>query len=735
MLRLQWLPQCIRIHSRGRIRNLKQAKFVSYFTTSTLNFHNATLEPSIPPQILKPVGRPLSILDISPDVSPNPLCSLDVEKLRHLTKRELRHLSSIRYSSMEEKADACFTVSSAIKDLVISNPKQASRIYHLLADDEMKKVVFRNVIESLAHNEIPKVYMRFIAEPQSHYTRASFTKALLYLLKSDIQIADKSNALLDFFEGVAETEMVNSLPIFIDKKVFQTILDIIGEDNYSNLYSYLLHLNIRPKSKITFTEFRESLFTVSPRSKFIANTGYINPRWFDLNKTKFNPIHTSRIIEFYSFAELKAICDNYSLQNDPARASLFLSFMVSKLEREGRSESANRSESYTKERVQVVLNCVLNLIIRFKSVSSATQVLKFMKDENFNVELESLLILLKTLRKAKEYEQFITVLTGIQLDTLKRNKKNIIVDEILLLMRDKFSSSPKVILGYVSALFGAPQSERSGIYILNELGVLSYPYESTIASKITSTRVVQAANVDQNLKKSKLTSRALAYVYQVLFNSMEKSQRHDASVINKYFHLYVDFMANNSLSEPDDKPLGVFFDFLLYVNEDVERNTVVPPGNYYLAKAMFDYYKTLDLKRNRVSSTTLQKLSRVAITKYNDFTFATEVVRFAKDKGKLLTFHQVFPFIKKYHDEGDSRRFKFLMKELTDMGVKVTSRELSDFINICRDPEPAKDAYKYKWSMTLNRRENKKALDRLSANFLPNNADNAASHLLDEDAY
>lgn len=333
------------------------------------------------------------------------------------------------------------------------------------------------------------------------------------LLKSDVTSKQKSKMLFEYFERISQTEMVNSKPILLDTKIFRTILEIIGERNHSDLYSYLLHLNIRPKSESVFKKFRGSLLMISPRSQFIANTGYINPKWYDLNQTKFNPTHTARIIEFYSFFELNAIHNHYVHHSDPARASLFLSFMVAKLEREGRRELARDPESFTKHRVLVILKCVLNLIIRFKNVSSATQVLKFMKDENFNVELESLVLLLRMLRQAKEYDQFVTVLTGIQLDTLKRNERNIIVDEILLLMRDKFCSSPKVIIGYVSALFGAPQRQRSGLYILNELGILSYPYESTIASKITSTQVVQPATVDDKLKNSNLTSRGcLMYI-------------------------------------------------------------------------------------------------------------------------------------------------------------------------------------------------------------------------------
>lgn len=733
MLRFQYLSQYIIVHGRGRIRYWQWTAPRNYFTTSSLVLHNSINEFTLHPQISKPSDKFATIGGIPPDIFSHPLQLIETQRLQQFTKRELRHLSGIEYNSMEEKANACFTISTAIKDLIPSNPKQASRIYHLLTDEEMKNLVFRNVIESLSGEETSEVYMRFIAEPTAYETKASFLKALLNLLKSDVTSKQKSKMLFEYFERISQTEMVNSKPIILDTKIFRTILETIGERNHSDLYSYLLHLNIRPKSESVFKKFRGSLLMISPRSQFISNTGYINPKWYDLNQTKFNPTHTARIIEFYSFFELNTIHNHYVHHNDPARASLFLSFMVAKLEREGRRELARNPESFTKNRVLVILKCVLNLIIRFKNVSSATQVLKFMKDENFNVELESLVLLLRMLRQAKEYDQFVTVLTGIQLDTLKRNERNIIVDEVLLLMRDKFCSSPKVIIGYVSALFGAPQRQRSGLYILNELGILSYPYESTIASKITSTQVVQPATVDDKLKNSNLTSRGLSYVYQVLFNSMEKSQRHNASVINKYFQLYVNYMSKNLLNEPDDKPLGVFLQFLLYTNEDAERDSFVPSGNFYLAKTIFEYYKTLKLSGNQITSATLQKLSRDAITKFNDIAFATEVIRFARDKGKMLTFHQIFPFIKKADENRDSKKFEFWMDELTKMGVKVTSRELNELITFCRDPEPAKNAYKYKWSMTKHRRDNKKALDRLSADFLPRNTKNTANHLSEEE--
>ncbi|KAI5950443.1 hypothetical protein KGF57_004312 [Candida theae] len=676
--------------------------------------------------------RPISILDIPPNTSPHPLLSINTLKLQQLTKRELRHLRAIEYESMEEKAEACFAISTSIKELIPGNPKQASHIFNILTDEDMKGVVYQNVLESFPENELAKVYMRFVAEPTAHETHASFIKLLLGILKSDSASRNKSKALFDFLDGIAQTGVVNSRPIRLDTQIFRAMLDAIEESSHADLYSYLLHLNMRPKSRKLFQDFRGRLLTISPRAQFIANTGYINPRWYDLNVPKFNPTHSSRMIEFYSFTELNHIHNHYMYHNDPARASLFLSYMVTKLEKDGKGELSDKPETFIKGRVSIILKCVLNLIIRFKSISSATQVLKFMKNENFQVEIESLVLLLRMLRQAREYDQFVTVLAGIPLDELKRNQKNSLVDEILLLMRDKFRTSPKVIIGYVSALFGAPQRHHSGLYILNELGILSYPYESTIASKITSTKVVQPAAVDERLQNTNLTSKGLSYVYQVLFNSMDKSQRNDPSVIGKYFELYVDFMSKSSLSLPDDKPLGVFLQFALHVDEGAELNSIVPSSNYYLARKIFDYYKTVNLNGGRITSSTLEKLSRVAVTKFNDFSFATEVLQFARSKGKILTFHQIFPFIKKSDEEGDTKRLKFWMNELTRMGIKVTSRQLNEFVALCREPEPAKDAYKYKWSITKHKRENRKALERLGADFLPVRENNASPISSDE---
>lgn len=46
----------------------------------------------------------------------------------------------------------------------------------------------------------------------------------------------------------------------------------------------------------------------------------------------------------------------------------------------------------------------------------------------------------------------------------------------------------------------------------------------------------------------------------------------------------------------------------------------------------------------------------------------------------MLTFHQIFPFIKKADENRDLKKFEFWMGELTKMGVKVTSRELNELI-------------------------------------------------------
>ena len=70
------------------------------------------------------------------------------------------------------------------------------------------------------------------------------------------------------------------------------------------------------------------------------------------------------------------------------------------------------------------------------------------------------------------------------------------------MMQSRFPTSPKVIIGYVGALFnGSDASKNQGLVMLNELQLLDIPFGAGGVAKIPSVDIVQIATIHSQLKR------------------------------------------------------------------------------------------------------------------------------------------------------------------------------------------------------------------------------------------
>ncbi|KAI5961021.1 uncharacterized protein KGF55_004288 [Candida pseudojiufengensis] len=656
------------------------------YKDSGINTSTTIPEPSIKPHTFTPSIRhdpfnsTINPLNLPLNTKPHPLSQMKLETISNLSRKELIHLNQISYGDVAEKAELCFKLSNLFTTLPDS--KQISWIYNSIKDEEMKNVLSKNIYEK-------SCALNFLIDPTNHITHSEFIKSIISILNDEK--SEKSARLLSLFSNIANTEMINSKPILLNTSIFKNLLSIIEEKYHSSLFSYMIHINFRPKSSKMFTKFKNQLLKGSEISKFVALTGYINPKWLDLNKTEFNPIHSQRIIDSFTMRELKQSTDYFISTNEPAKSSLFLNFMILKLEKISNLKPVV-------EEIQLILKTIIKLVMKFKDTFNGIEILKHMLKENIKIEFDLYLSIFRHLRSNNQYDEFITLLNEIELNKLSKFEKQLMVNEIILLIKAKFPTSPKVMFGYIGALF------KNGLKKLNDLGILSFTYESTIASTISSTDVVQIANIDADLKCNKLNSDNLAQVYDVLFNSIPEI---DAATIMQYYKKFIpceEFQSSDAI-------ITIFLNHLLYDEFGDKKYLTRMLVNYQYAKQIFNDYMQKNLKK--IASKNLELLVEIALKNFNDFEFATQVLQ----QSDTVTSKQIFLFFEKFKKDGDELRSKIWLDQLKSVGLGKTnsSRKISNALD-------SKDAYIYKWNLTKKKRQDKLAIMKLNKdNLMLNN--------------
>ncbi|CAI5758249.1 unnamed protein product [Candida verbasci] len=225
---------------------------------------------------------------------------------------------------------------------------------------------------------------------------------------------------------------------------------------------------------------------------------------------------------FYSFVEFNKLIYN---SQEPYKAMFLLNCMVEKFELLCQKST---SKSKINQSLSLIIKSVLKLVLKYHGSENGTQILKYMIKENFSIDFEVYAILLSSLRKEGNNEQFISVLNNLDLKSITHEQKMFLSNEILLLIKNKFPTSPKVFIGYIGALF------NDGLEILNELRLLNLPS----SDKITHYDNIQLANIDSNLTVPHLDSFGISNMYEHNIDS------------TKSFH-EIALHINNTLEELD----------------------------------------------------------------------------------------------------------------------------------------------------------------------------------------
>ena len=670
-------------------------KQLSSFANSTLPLKQ--LKRSKQPKLEEQINRTMSkhgktkvtrgehYLTIPQDTYPHPFTTMGKEEVLSLTYKELLYLNTFQFQSVEEREKVCNSLASFIGDELLANTKLASRLYTSVQNDDMKLEITSQLLDRFAKDSFSTSIIQFMAQSTHSDTRELFCKNVKAIVEEKSTVLSntdaKSRYLMSYLYKLAQTQVINEKTIYIGNDLFSKILQLVPSSQYGDLYSYIVHINVRPQNSELIDKLRKILLKGTERSRFIARTGFLHPVWHDLNKTSFSELHSARVIEHFDMKEFLRNTFSFVNRKEHTLSIWSLKCMEAKFEKLCAAETSNR---LMRQHLSYMLVTAFHVVTELKDVKSGLPILQYMTTNNIGVTFSRYHTILRKLRRSLLYDEFSTVLNGMDLKLLTREEKLIVAEEILRLIKRRYPTSPKVLLGYVGAMFGKCES-RTTLDVLNEMGLLSWPYEKTHYSKISSTNVVELANVDEALGGLDLNCTTLGHLYEVIFRSLKEHTGYqlDASILMKYYLLFEKSLTNQPQINFSDRPITVFIDHLIRAQDPLSELYKISKLNYNCVKRVFEFYSnfSLNLKSEHIDCRNFEKLIETAIFQFSDLSFATKVIQYLSLKGKL-SFKQIYPFVSYYFENGNMEETKKWFQILNDGGYSATSRHIKSLIHI-----------------------------------------------------
>lgn len=683
---------------------------------------SSSFQPLIRKNPFTPNVSNMNILDIPKDILPNPIINMNIEQLGNLTKEEYIHLHEISYGNQQEIKEICLKISEFIKTILLLDPKRANWMYRVIKDNELQLMIQSEVFKFFKNHQLELSIWFFITKPRLTGTHERIRTNIKSIFESDI--SNKSDALLNYLSKLVKTDIINPTPILLNHYIFENLITTVSIKDHGLLYLYMFQINLQSQHKFLMDKWKRNLLSSSSLlNQYIVQTGYIPPiKYQDLPKFEISNLQKSKMIHFLNISDFENFINKGIKSNQPLKSIFYLNCMLEKFEKKCMiSNNKIKGDSNIKQDVEILLRCLINIIMKFKGAYHCIDILKYMANENLKPGFDIYLLLLKNLRELGNFNEFIVVLNHMKLDSLKLKEKLEFSDEILALMEARFPNSPKVIIGYIGAIYG-----KKGLSILNRLKLLSIPYGSNGINEIPSTDVVQIATVDDRLKGLTLNYKSLGHVYQVVLNSIVDLSKSPNTIL-KLYHEYQNYLneistGSSSNIRQQDTVITVLLNHLLRTDEPI-TSTNLPISssleNYEVAKIIANtYYFNINHESCSISSMNIELLIQTALLKHQDYQFAFKMLQISRKFKRPFTFNQIYPFIKYHFDNKNYEDAKIWYNELMKLGAISQGIMMSDLLRMARKLNWNNIELRYKLNLGMNQKKNKLALHKLQLNPL-----------------
>lgn len=628
----------------------------------------------------RPSIGPLS--EIPLNSYPNPLFSMPKELLVDLLDNELSHLLAIPYRSIAETSDFCQNMVDIIYEQLLEDSAYAARCCDLISAHDFKSAVFRPLADRCATDTVRKSILLYILGPGQDFRKTFFT-SIAYISTSDKPLEVRCSMLLSYLRALSKTGQINENPLLLADRLYDRVVGVVPREKYAELYSYFLHLNIQANHIKRQDGLKRALLEGSNTEKFVVRTGWMDPRFHDVRRFDFDALHRQRMTLFFSVRDLRTFVLHAVKLNDVVNANLYLDLLVSKFETKSASLEARIGDSLVEDDVQTVLHVILNHIMVFKGLQSCIKVLRYMVKNHLEVHFETLLLVLSNLRQHGHFVEALLLVNHMDLLKLEVAQKRLLVHEVVHLIHHKFPASPKVLLGYITAIFDktTESSEKGSIPVLQLLADLRI-LETVYGTKDALSKV-ERANIDERLTGFELSHAILECVYESVLR-LESTSKTPASIAGLY-DVYI--QQKEAFPDLNDHVVTLFAKFLLKENPmKPDMDLVASQANYTAACDMVDdFLLRNDLPRAASSVYLFDLMISAGLLKHNDYAYASKMIRRSRKLGLPFTFNQIYPFIMYHYQRGEHSQAEKWYKEITRHGVKTTAMPAKNLFKIARE--------------------------------------------------
>lgn len=645
---------------------------------------------------------------LDPTTYPNPLYNMSKAEMLALNEKEYKHLTQIPYKSHDETNKFCYNITNIVDELIMTNTKKAVKYLTTLRDDYLHSTIVASLENKFKRDNIKSSLLEYTINPSGVKFRSSFFRILDNILKSDADNERKTQVLMEYLIKLASIDVVNENVIVLRAGFFDKIFALVPASSYAEFYACLLNINIQPSILLKLYPLKYTLVMGSNSEKFVVRTGWLKPKWHDLQTPVFSENHKRRMINFFSVKDLRQYAIFAIQKKDIVDSNLYMGLLLKKFERkytdiiDGKSDNILEKTSFTYD-IQAVLTVVLKHVMTFSGPKNCIPVLKYMIDNNLEIKFDNILTILQHLRESQNFEEALVLINEINLHTLNLTDTEKLVHEILLLIKSKYPKTPKIYLGYVVSMLSKVNSQVEGnqcINLLDKLGIISLVYKNN-TTEPSSYPEIKRANVDPLLTIPSMQQEVLLNVYEILLNSLDPSERTPEMIVkmySNYSNIIIEEISRDS-ADSTDKFLKVDKDNLndqvvtLFIKHLIKRkpesNGMILSNstlNYDTAKfIMNDFIENfMPLRKNR-SVFPFELLIYCGLMIHNDYAFASRMIRVSRSWGLPFSFNQIYPFIMYHYTKGEYKQAESWYRELVKHGVKAKAYPVKNLFKIARE--------------------------------------------------
>lgn len=627
---------------------------------------------------------PRNILDLPRDIYPNPLLSLGKTELSNLSELEIQHLLSIPGGSAAELEELFLNVVQIINDSIISNTSKAAFFLKAFQGSDLDLPISACLLENYKKNLLRRSIIAFLDDPTSKQARQDIAHVLKEMAeKLTIDKEESAGMILNYLQKLAALRGVNSRPIFIPEQILDLIVNYLSPIDKRTLYSYMVQANLKFANKEHFHLLKTSLLNGGPLSKLVARTGLMNIKWHDVAKFEYDAIQKDKMINFFSFSELKYFVELALKEKNILDSNLYLELLVTKFER---LDDISH--------LQDVLQLMLVHSMLLKGPQGCIQFLRYNSELGLSTSMDTIIKVLEKLREENFFEEALFLINYLHNEKLNVKQRLKFVSEIMHVIIKKFEAHPQIVAGYFAALFN--DEKKSALYLLKDLKLLGPVFEDN--NEQVSIDAVKEADIHEDLKMSQLEHTTLYNMYYVILRNLDLKQSTSPLFIKLLYEAYItqvktatandDYGSAFHESNIKENIVTLFAEYLLRSNPH-DRNSMSLSGlrlNYETAKFMIDdFVGTFNLNRSQKSIYLADLLIYSSLMQFHDISYALKILKLARSADLPVTFNQIYPFIVFHLQRKENDKALQWYQILVENGVKARSKAADDLFKVVKE--------------------------------------------------